>query len=107
MNGPTIWHRCVSLAEPSGSSTLCKTSHSANINSTPIAVSACAVATTVTNGSSFEQAPPMGDDAGWELLLVGETERFKDLAIELEGTLSEGSLPTLKELYLFIVDCTR
>ena len=52
---------------------------------------------------------PMAFDAmefdGWEE--IGEAERFRNLSIELEGTLIEEPLPTVKDLYLFIVSCIR
>jgi tetratricopeptide (TPR) repeat protein len=41
----------------------------------------------------------------WEA--IGEAERFRNLTIELEGILSEDPLTTLRDLYLFIVDCIR
>ena len=38
---------------------------------------------------------------------IGEAERFRNLTIELEGMLSEDPPTTLRDLYLFIVDCIR
>lgn len=52
---------------------------------------------------------PMAFDAmeftGWDE--IGEAERFRNLTIELEGTLIQEPLPTVMDLYRFIVNCIR